>query len=239
MNWQEQLRVQGYAHFPGLTPEALVASARKAIDLDLKSNYEPERQLEYDSQSYCPDLRATPPIMDLLVKSPVQNILEEALGLDKIDCDKGQIAIRRAHNYPNRVVPEPHIDGFATDTNGLREGTIYNHTVTVAVFLTPIPSTFAGNFTVWPASHYVYESYFRERGPQAMREPMPTPEIGEPIQLLCGVGDVVLAHYQVGHSAAVNTADFDRIAVFFRVWLRGIELDRWHYLTNIWEGWKL
>jgi hypothetical protein len=27
--------------------------------------------------------------------------------------------------------------------------------------------------------------------------------------------------------------------VFFRIWLRGIELDRWHYLTNIWEGWNL
>jgi ectoine hydroxylase-related dioxygenase (phytanoyl-CoA dioxygenase family) len=68
---------------------------------------------------------------------------------------------------------------------------------------------------------------------------MPTPELGQPVQLLCGVGDVVLAHYQLGHAAAVNTSDFDRIAVFFRIWLRGIELDRWHYLTNIWEGWNL
>jgi len=72
-----------------------------------------------------------------------------------------------------------------------------------------------------------------------MREPPPTPEIGEPVQLMCGVGDVVVAHYQLGHSAAVNTSDNDRIAIFFRVWLRDLELRRWHYLTNIWEGWKL
>ena len=109
----------------------------------------------------------------------------------------------------------------------------------MGVFLTPIASAFAGNFTVWPGSHEVYERYFRERGPRAMSEPAPTLEIGKPVQLICGLGDVVLAHYQLGHTAAVNTLDTNRIAVYFRSWLRGIELDRWHYLTNIWDGWTL
>lgn len=238
MNWQEHLRTQGYAHFTGLTPEHLVTAARKAIELDLRNNYEPERQLEYDNQSFCPDLRGSPPIMNLLVQSPVFNRLDEILGLDNIDWDKGQIAIRRAHNHHEPIPPEPHIDGFSSGLNGLEEGRVYNHTVLVGVFLTPVPTPFAGNFTVWPGSHHVYESYFRKRGPQAMGEPMPRPEIGPPVQLMCGIGDVVLAHYQLGHTAAVNTADFDRIAVYFRIWLRGIELKRWDYLTNIWEGWK-
>jgi hypothetical protein len=239
MNWQEQLRAQGYAHFAGLTPGPLVTSARKAIELDLSSNYEPERQVEYDNQSFCPDLRGSPPIMNLLIESPVHNVLDETFGVDEIGWDKGQIAIRRAHNHPKPAPPEPHLDGFSSGLNGLDEGKIYNHTVTVGVFLTPITGEFVGNFTVWPGSHNVYERYFRERGPRAMGEPMPTPEIGQPVQLMCGVGDVVLAHYQLAHTAAVNTADFDRIAVYFRIWLRGIELDRWRYLTNIWEGWKI
>ena len=239
MNWQEQLRSQGYAHFAGLTPEPLVTSALKAIELDLSSNYDPERQKEYDSRSYCPDLRDTPPIMNLLAESPVLKVLDEALGLDNIDWDKGQIAIRRAHNVREATPPVPHIDGFASGMNGLDAGKIYNHTVTVGVFLTPTTSQFAGNFTVWPGSHNVYEGCFQERGPRAMSEAMPTPEIGEPLQLMCGVGDVVLAHYQLGHNAAVNISDVDRIAIFFRVWLHAVELDRWHYLTNIWAGWKL
>ena len=239
MNWQEHLRAQGYAHFVALTPEPLVTAARQAIELDLSTNYEPESQSEYDNQSYCPGLRDTPAIMNLLLESPVRNILDETFGLDKIDCDKGQIAIRRAHNHSTPITPEPHIDGFASGLNGLEEGRVYNHTVLVGVFLTPVRSAFAGNFTVWPGSHYVYESYFRESGKRAMSDPMPTPELGQPVQLMCGVGDVVLAHYQLGHAAAVNTTDFDRIAVYFRVWLRGIELDRWHYLTNMWDGWKL
>jgi hypothetical protein len=239
MSWQEHLRAQGYAHFEALTPEPLVTLAREAIDLDLSSNYEPERQVEYDNQSYCPGIRRTPAIMNLLSESPVHSILDQTFGLEKIDWDRGQIAIRRAHNYPTPIPPTPHIDGFASGLNGLEEGKIYNNTATVGVFLTPVQSAFAGNFTVWPGSHYIYEGYFRESGKRAMSEPMPTPELGQPVQLLCGVGDVVLAHYQLGHAAAVNTSDFDRIAVFFRIWLRGIELDRWHYLTNIWEGWNL
>lgn len=239
MNWQERLRSQGYAHFAGLTPEPVVSAALEAIQIDLNSNYDPERQTEYDNRSYCPDLKGTPPIMNLLVQSPAHKLLDEIFGLDNIDWDKGQIAIRRAHNYPEPIPPTPHIDGFSSGLNGLDEGKIYNHTVLVGVFLTPVRTAFAGNFTVWPGSHNIYEDCFRARGPRAMKEPMPTPEIGEPVQLICDVGDVVLAHYQLAHSAAVNTADIDRIAVYFRVWLRSVEANRWHYLTNIWDGWKL
>jgi len=239
MNWQEQLRTDGYAHFAGLTPERLVKSALNAIDHDLNSNYDSGRQVEYDNQSYCPDLRNTPPIMNLLTESPVLNVLDELFGLEKIDWGNGQIAIRRAHNVPKAVQPEPHIDGFSSGLNGLEEGRIYNHTVTVGVFLTPTTKEFAGNFTVWPGSHHLYERYFQERGMRAFSEPSPTLEIGQPVQLMCSVGDVVVAHYQLAHSAAVNISDSDRIAIFFRIWLRDVELRRWHYLTNIWEGWNL
>lgn len=239
MIWREHLRAQGYAQFPALIPEPVVRSARTAIELDLNTNYEPERQSEYDNQSYCPALRGSPPIMNLILQPSVQKILDETFGLDQIDWSHGQIAIRRAHNYHTPIPPTAHIDGFSSGLNGLDEGKIYSHTVLLGIFLTPLNTEFGGNFTVWPGSHYIYESYFRERGQRAMSEPLPTPELGEPVQLMCGVGDVVLAHYQLGHSAAVNVTDCDRIAVYFRIWLRRMELDRWRYLTNIWEGWSL
>jgi Phytanoyl-CoA dioxygenase (PhyH) len=239
MNWQAQLRQQGFAQFGELTPRPLIDAALDAIEIDRNTNFDPERQIEYDNRSYCPGLRATSPIMNLLSQSPVLNLLDEIFELDKIGWSDGQVAIRRAHNFTEPVPPTPHIDGFSTGLNGLEEGRIYNHTILVGVFLTPVTRTFAGNFTVWPGSHYIYENYFRERGTRAMSEPMPTPEVGEPSQLICGVGDVVLAHYQLAHAAAVNTSDHDRIAIYFRVWLRKMESDRWHYLTNMWEGWKL
>jgi len=58
-------------HFKRMTPEALVKSAREAIEVDLRNNYDPERQAEYDSRAFCPDLRGTPPIMNLLIESPI------------------------------------------------------------------------------------------------------------------------------------------------------------------------
>jgi hypothetical protein len=238
VNWHTQLRTYGYAHFPGLTPTSLALAASEAIDMDLRDNYDSKRQLEYDNRSYCPGLLGATPIMDLLLRSPTIEIVDEALGLDNIEWSKGQIAIRRSRNFPGEIPPEPHLDGFASGLNGLEVGKIYSHTALVGVYLTPTLRPFAGNFTVWPGSHYVYESYFRARGPRAMGEPMPAPEIGQPVQLMCGVGDVVICHYQLGHSAAVNTTEIDRIAVYFRIWLRDIEDRRWEYLTNIWEGWK-
>jgi ectoine hydroxylase-related dioxygenase (phytanoyl-CoA dioxygenase family) len=51
--------------------------------------------------------------------------------------------------------------------------------------------------------------------------------------------DVVLCHYQLAHAAAVNVSPNDRIAVYFRVWLKDIENRRWELLTNIWNGWRI
>jgi ectoine hydroxylase-related dioxygenase (phytanoyl-CoA dioxygenase family) len=140
------------------------------------------------------------------------------------------------------VPPEPHIDGIPTGLNGLTGDKICNFTALVGVFLTTTPSTFAGNFTVWPGSHLVYEKYFRERGPGSMREGMPTAEPGQPVQLICNAGDAVFCHYQLGHTAVVNTSDVDRVAIYFRIWLRNIgdiEERRWQLLTDIWQGWRL
>ncbi len=239
IDWREQLRHQGFAQFAELTPKPLIKAALDAIEKDRRTNFDRERQTEYDNRSYCPDIRASPPIMALLSQSPALNLLDEIFEVDKIGWSDGQIAIRQAHNFPEPVPPTPHIDGFSTGLNGLEYGRIYNHTILVGVFLTPVKKDFAGNFTVWPGSHYIYENYFRDRGPGAMSEPPPTLEVGEPLQLICNVGDVVLAHYQLAHSAAVNTSADDRIAIYFRVWLKKMESERWHYLTNMWEGWNL
>jgi ectoine hydroxylase-related dioxygenase (phytanoyl-CoA dioxygenase family) len=234
-----RLTSDGYSVFKGLIPHPLVTAASLAIEHDLSTNFDPARQLEYDNQSYCPAIIGSPDIMNLVFKSPVYSFLDELFGINKVWIGKGQIAIRRAHNHPDRIPPTPHLDGFASGLNGVPPDTIYNHTALVGVFLTPVQRQFAGNFTVWPGSQNIYEVYFRKRGRRALREAPPDIDVGEPLQLMCDVGDVVLAHYEVGHTAAVNTADSDRIAVFFRVVLRDVERDRWRYLANIWDGWRL
>src|SRR5215472_2869703 len=58
-DWQNHLRRDGYVHFHRLCPETAITSARCAIDHDLATNYDANRQVEYDHRSYCPDLRST------------------------------------------------------------------------------------------------------------------------------------------------------------------------------------
>ncbi len=238
-NYKKDLREKGYSIFPSLVPKDLANSALEAIQTDLKENYDDKKQSEYDNISYCPDLRGEKVIKDLLRKSKMWKILDEAIGVENIEHDVGQIAIRKAHNADQNYPPEPHIDGIPTPQNGVTGNEISNFTALVGFFLSTQTSDFAGNFTVWEGSHHKLENYFRERGEKAQDEGMPMLDFGEPEQLICDFGDAVFCHYQMAHAAAVNTSDVDRIAVYFRIWLKGIEKKRWHYLTNIWDGWKI
>jgi len=70
-----------------------------------------------------------------------------------------------------------------------------------------------------------------------MLEGMPQIELGQPIRVFANSGDVVLCHYQLAHSAAINLSANDRIAIYFRVWRKGIKNRRWELLTNIRNGW--
>jgi hypothetical protein len=234
--WRAGLVRDGYALFPNVIPESLAEAARAAIARDLAERFDPARQMEYDQQSYCPDLRAAPEIMALLLNSPVRALLDAAIGFDQLVYGPGQIAIRRADGP---APPKAHIDGIATPRNGVVGPELNTFTALVGVFLSDVPTEHAGNLTVWPGSHHAVEAYFRERGPAAMTEGMPPVAPGNPVQLICAAGDVVLCHYQLVHTAATNRAPADRIAVYFRLGLADIDSRRWHLLTNIWDGWRI
>jgi hypothetical protein len=239
-DWPIRLHRHGYAHFRSLCPEKLVSAARLAIDRDLSANYDASRQIEYDHRSYCPDLRRAPPLMALLLDSGITAKLDEVIGFDRLGYEGGQIALRKAGNASEPNPPEPHIDGLPTPFNGVSSKVLYsNFTVLVGIYLSPVRTEFAGNFTVWPGSHHILESHFREHGPEALRNGMPCIPLGQPMQLMTEPGDVVLCHYSLAHTAAVNLSAVDRYAVYFRLWLKDIDHRRWHLMTHIWDGWRV
>lgn len=240
-DWRVRLRRDGYAVFPRLCPEALVAAARAAIDRDLAANYDPKRQIEYDHISSCPDLRRARVLMALLLKSGIREKLDEAIGFRRLAYDpRAQVALRRARNAAAPRPPEAHIDGLPTPHNGVpADVLVLNFTALVGVFLSPVHRDFSGNFTVWPGSHHILERHFREHGPEALRNGMPAVPLGEPVQLRAAPGDVVLCHYQIAHAAADNLSDTDRYAIYFRLWLKDIDQRRWDLMTNIWRGWRI
>jgi hypothetical protein len=197
-DWRNRLRCDGYAHFRGLCPATLVNEARQAIDHDLSTNYDPERQIEYDHRSFCPDLRGTAPIMALLLESGITAKLDEVIGFGRLGHDGGQIALRKAGNASEPEPPEPHIDGLPTPFNGVPSTVLVsNFTALVGIYLSPVRSEFSGNFTVWPGSHHILEAHCRRHGRAAFLGGMPRIPLGAPVQLMTEPGDVVLCHYEL------------------------------------------
>jgi len=238
----EQKRIffeRGILPLPGIVPQELVLRARRAINAYLGANgMDPNELTKYRAQSYCPGLGKEPPITDLYNASPIREVAEAMIGEGKIKpVGGGQIALRFPSLDETPRPPGPHIDGMYSPTNGVKEGTIGNFTALVGVFLSDVPEPFSGNFSYWPGSHRLYETYFREQGPQSLLKGMPPVEIGAPEQFTGRAGDAALVHYQLAHGIAGNISSNIRYAIFFR--LLHVDHDQYHWecMTDIWKEW--
>jgi hypothetical protein len=237
--WLAALLQDGYCMCPDLAPGPIVEAANDAIRDDLARNYDSARQLQYDHESYCPDIRGSRAIRALLENAAVTARVDAAVEYANLVAGPPQIALRRACSASVASPPPAHIDGIATAHNGIVADELQTFTLLVGVFLSDAPQEYAGNFTVWPGSHRQMERYFRQRGPRAMREGMPPIPLCAPRQILTTKGDVILCHYQLAHAAAANVSACDRIAVFFRLSLIDLALHRWRRLIRMWDGWRI
>jgi hypothetical protein len=228
----------GFVKLPGAVPPRLVDAARLAINASLgEKGIDPALLVKFRAQSYCPELQGTPAITDLATASDVWGLAESAIGPGMISpVTSGQIALRFPSQEPLHA-PHPHIDGMHTPTNGVPAGTIHNFTALIGVILSDIPHADMGNLTVWPGTHRQYEQYFRDRGPQALLDGMPTVPLAEPVQLTGRQGDAVLCHYQLGHGIAGNSSPFIRYAIYFRLKHVNHDAIHWESMTDIWREW--
>lgn len=108
-----------------------------------------------------------------------------------------------------------HLDGY-------QEGEQVPGTFTMlaGVLMTEQSVENSGNLWVWPGTHRTHAAFFRERGPEAFLEYKGYPKIGlpEPTQVLGRPGDLILAHYLLGHNIGGNyESERVRRAVYFRL----------------------
>jgi len=79
-----------------------------------------------------------------------------------------------------------------------------------------------GNLWVWPGSHAVCAAHLRERGPQALFElGHPQLSFAPPEQIVAKAGDLLLAHYLLGHNMGGNLSATVRRVVYFRLHTEG------------------
>jgi hypothetical protein len=230
---------KGYVKVPGVVPRVMVEAALRAINHSVGQGMNVEQMGTFRAQSFCPEVKNTPVMSDLLERTPAWALAESAIGAGKIRPVRGaQIALR----FPTlQDPPGPigcHLDGMHSPTNGVPKGTIQNFTMLLAVLLSDLPGPFAGNFTAWPGSHHLFERYFREHGPQSLLAGMPKVDLPIPEQITGHAGDVVFCHYQVAHGVSPNVSPHVRYAVFLRLSHVDHEAQKWECMTDLWREWE-
>ena len=236
---KQEIFKNGFVKVPGVVPQVMVDEALRAINSSVGEGMDMDDMVTFRSRSYCPELQGSSVITNLLNQTPAWELAESAIGEDKIVRPTGgQIALR----FPSTQDPPPkpggHLDGMHSPHNGVPKGVIRNFTMLVGVYLSHVPHPYAGNFTVYPGTHHLYEKYFQEHGPESLLNGMPPVELPEPHQITGEPGDIVLVHYQVAHAAAPNVSPHTRYAIFFR--LRHVEHPdfRPEAMTDIWLEWE-
>ncbi len=227
---------QGYVRVPGVVPRAMVNDALRAINHSIGEGMDRDEIVTMRSRSYAQELTQTPVISGLFNDTPARALAESAIGpIEPVT--GGQIAIRFPSPADPPGEPSPHIDGMHSPHNGVPEGEILNFTMLVGVLLSELTEPYAGNFTVWPGTHRLYEEYFRERGPESLLDGMPEIDLPAPVQVTGSPGDVFFVHYAMGHTAAPNVSPHVRYAIFFRLKHVGHDEVKWETMTDIWKTW--
>lgn len=230
---------EGYVRVPGVVPQIMVENAVRAINHSLDAQgIDPARLDTFRAQSYCPELQRAPVITDLVNRTPALPLAESAIGVGGIKpIGGGQIALRFPQMVDPPPPPNPHLDGMHSPNNGVPRGEIRNFTMLLGIMLNDVSQPFAGNLTVWPRTHFQYERYFSEHGWESLLGGMPPIDLPEPVQMMGRAGDVVLAHYQLAHTAAINVSPYVRYAIYFRLEHSDHAQTRREALTNIWLQW--
>lgn len=236
---KQEFYQNGYVKIPGVIPQIMIDAAVRAINASVGQGIDPAQVSIYQARSFCPELQREPVITDLLNKTPALALAESLIGVGKIQpVGAGQIALRFPVLQDPPASPRPHLDGMHTPTNGVPAGTIRNFTMLLGIALSDVTMPYAGNLTVWPGTHHLYEKYFRERGPAALLEGMPPVAIPDPVQLLAKAGDMIMAHYELAHGVAQNVSPHPRFAIYFRLY--HVDHDRHGHETmaDIWREWE-
>jgi ectoine hydroxylase-related dioxygenase (phytanoyl-CoA dioxygenase family) len=229
----------GYVKIPGVVPQVMIDAAVRAINASVGQGIDPAQVPIYQSRSFCPELQHEAVITDLFNKTPASALAESLIGVGKVQpVGAGQIALRFPTLQDPPAPPRPHLDGMYTPTNGVTAGTIRNFTMLLGIALSDVTTPYAGNLTVWPGTHHIYEKYFRENGPEALLNGMPPVEIPEPVQLFAKAGDMIMAHYELAHGVAQNVSPHPRFAIYFRLFHVDHDQHGHETMSDIWREWE-
>ncbi len=226
---EQQLREfgeRGYLVLPDVVPERLLAPVDAEIDA-LVDGSPPPAATVGNHFYFLPPGRL--PASGAALRDSAALGLAEALVAPRA-LDHGLDHIQIALNippFPHRP-GAPHIDGHRP-----QQAKPDSFTMLAGIYLVDESAPDSGNLWVWPGSHLVHQQVFREQGPAAL---LPVsghaallatpPRYAEPIQVLAHRGDLLLAHFLLGHNIGGNTSNRIRRIVYYRLSCPG-HASRW------------
>ena len=228
---KRHLYENGWVVIPQVVPKSMILTAREAIQTAVETYLD-------SIQARSVELRTDQRLKDLLLSTDAFSLVESVLGKGKVIPSVNiQAALRfpDVNDEPHPLVP--HIDSFHPSQDG-EAGSIRPFTATAGFFLNDIETDWAGNFTVWPGTHLLFERYFKTHKPDPeLKFGIPPVGLPKPVQLKLKAGDMILAHYQLAHTAASNLSKSVRYAVYFRIHHADKPKDSIDALTDIWKYW--
>jgi hypothetical protein len=168
---------------------------------------------------------SSPSFFDVL-KQPrgILELARDVVGDDGVDVafEQAQVAL----NIPpfDHRPRRPHIDGYQPG-----QSVPATFTLLASLFLNDQVSDNGGNLWVWPGTHKAHAAFFARTGPRGFAEAAGYPdiELPEPTQIRGRAGDVLLAHYLLGHNIGGNDeSNRTRRALYWRLRTPG-HVNRW------------
>jgi hypothetical protein len=202
---------------PQVVPHDLVKAARSEIDSWIRQ--EPPAAEHRGPHSYFLTSALPEPLTALLFGSPAIAVADSLIAPGKFEAlDHVQIAL----NIPpwKHRPGGPHMDGLTSPEPTGRPGTF---TLLAGILLTDQTAQDSGNLWVWPGSHWLAAAYLHAHGSDQLLTCVPYPpvDLPRPRQVTGSAGDLLLAHYLLGHNMGGNTSTTMREVVYFRLRCEG------------------
>jgi len=203
---------RGYIVVPRVVPGDILDKAAQRID-DVTAA-DPPAEDKRGSHFYFLETRDEPALIAPLTSSPAFGMAEELAGRGTLEVPwQVQVALN-IPPYSHRP-GLPHIDARNSEpAEGPVTGTF---TMLAGILMTDQLTGNSGNLWVWPGTHLTHAAYFRQHGPQ-MFCAYPPIDLPAPEQLTGRAGDLLLAHYLLGHNIGGNyESEQTRRALYFRI----------------------
>lgn len=203
---------RGYVVIPQVVPGDVLDQAVQRIDKVAAAD--PPAEDKRGPHFYFLETKHEPALIAPLTSSPAFDLAEDLTGPGTL---KVPWQVQIALNIPpySHRPGGPHID--TTNAEPTDRPIRATFTMLAGILMTDQLTEDSGNLWVWPGTHLTHAEYFREHGPQ-MFCAYPPIDLPSPEQVTGRAGDLLLAHYLLGHNTGGNYAsEQTRQTLYFRI----------------------